>query len=185
MPSSASTLTTVTDCCMALVTVCWGSYKQFKMQLLGWWRTHKSSTTSLRCSATFIGCQFTRGSSTTFHVTFCTVSLCIGALQIQDQSPQFTVEDDQSKNNSRVFSQERADVARRDWSITTRLDYAWQPFSDLRRATMYILHLAQKTDGENYKVILFLQFGTIILIRITDIEAVSYTHLTLPTIYSV
>ena len=35
---------------------------------------------------------------------------------------------------------------------------------------MYILHLAQKTDGENYKVILFLQFGTIILIRITDIE---------------
>ena len=35
------------------------------MQLLGWWRAHESSTTSLlRCSATFIGCQFARGLST-------------------------------------------------------------------------------------------------------------------------
>ena len=59
MPSSAAALTTVTACSTALVTVCWRSYK-----LLGWWRAHASSTTSLRCSVTFIGCQFARGLST-------------------------------------------------------------------------------------------------------------------------
>ena len=64
MPSSAAALTTVTACSTALVTVCWRSYKLFRMQLLRWRRAHESSTTSLRCSATFIGCQFARGLST-------------------------------------------------------------------------------------------------------------------------